>query len=377
MNDSRSQSGSRHERPGPTSRTAAGAALLAALVVLAVGAAVAGEPPAANLDGADTLGVDSPIGRIDYYPGRGLRLGDTRITLGGFTKAEAELLEGGDNRGGLEGANFFLFFDPLPFVHAFSELETGTLVGAQTGQEGVRTRLALGVERAYGDFGASNAATLRFGKFLTPVGRWNTILAEPLTWTTSTPLIVEDVFDESTTGAMLWGSVFPKGGALSYSLYGAFLDPLDPDPDAPPAKHTAGAYLDWTSLDGWAVGASYFASQSPTGGWHQLGGVDGLWRPNARVELSGESVFGEGSREGGALWGLYAQVVVETIDTLYAVGRYERFDPPDDGRSVDLFDVGLTWVPVYYLRLKADYSFVDHSDVFTAPGFRASFSILF
>jgi hypothetical protein len=345
--------------------------------LLAFASAVAAEPSTRHPDGTDRIGVESPIGRIEYHPGRGLRLGDTRITIGGFASAEVERLEGGDTNGGLEGANFFLFFDPLPFVHVFSELETGQLVGAETGQEGVRTDLALGVERAYGDFGASDAATLRFGKFLTPVGRWNTILAEPLTWTTSTPLIVEDVFDESTTGAMLWGSVFPKGGALSYSLYGAFLNPLDPDPDAPPAKHTAGAYLDWASLDGWAVGASYFASQSPTGAWHQLGGVDGLWRPGARLELSGESVFGEGSQEDGALWGLYAQAVLETVDTLYAVGRYERFDPPDGGRSVDLFDVGLTWVPVYYLRLKADYSFVDDSDEFTAPAFRASFSILF
>ena len=43
-------------------------------------------------------------------------------------------------------------------------------------------------------------------------------------WTTSEPLIVEEVFDETTTGAMLWGTVFPRGGALSYSLYGTFLD---------------------------------------------------------------------------------------------------------------------------------------------------------
>src|SRR5207249_2357245 len=125
MNDSGSQSDSRHERPAPTSRTVAGATLLAALIVLTGLPAVAGEPPAPSLNGADTIGVDSPIGRIDYHPGRGLRLGDTGITLGGFTKAEVDRFEGGDSSGGLEAPNFFLFFDPLPYVHAFSELETG------------------------------------------------------------------------------------------------------------------------------------------------------------------------------------------------------------------------------------------------------------
>src|SRR3972149_5264138 len=61
----------------------------------------------------------------------------------------------------------------------------------------------------------------------------------------------------------------------------------------------------------------------PSGEWHHLGGADVLWQPQGRVEVSGEALFGEGSREDGALWGLYAQVVMETVRTLYLVGRYE------------------------------------------------------
>ena len=319
--------------PGESGRGGLLAALSA--LVVALGAAVAGEPPAANLDGAETLGVDSPIGRIEYYPGRGLRLGDTRITLGGFTKAEVNLLEGGDNRGGLEGPNFFLFFDPLPFVHAFSELETGTLVGAETGREGVRTGLAFGVERAYGDFGASDAATLRFGKFLTPVGAGTRFWPSRSLWTTSTPLIVEDVFDLVDHRSDAVGRGVPQGRGALLFVVRAFLDPLDPDPEAPPAKHTAGAHLDWASLDSWAVGASYFASQSPS---RRRGTSSAestvLWRPNARVELSGESVFGEARSRTAALWPLRAG---RRGDCRYALRgrRYERFDPPDGGpRSI-------------------------------------------
>jgi hypothetical protein len=190
-------------------------------------------------------------------------------------------------------------------------------------------------------------------------------------------LIVEQVFDETATGAMLYGSLFPPGGALSYSLYGTFLDPFNVPPDEHPAKRNAGVHLEWASLKGWTVGASYFASEPQNGKWHHLGGADLLWQPHWRVEVTGEALFGEGSREDGTLWGLYTQAVVETVRTVYLVGRYERFDPPGAGRAINLFDLGLAWTPVFYLRFKADYLIADHRDEIAEPGLYMSFSILF
>ncbi len=348
------------------------------LLVLALRAAAVGsDMPTPDRTGPELFGVDTALGRFDYQLGRGLRLGNTRLTLGGFATAEVERLESGESQGGLEGVNLFLFFDPVSFVHVFSELEVGELAIWERGQKGPRSEADVDVERLYADLGSTDALNLRFGKFFTPIGQWNQAPAEPFVWTTSEPLIVEHVFDEATSGAMLWGSVFPRGGALSYSLYGTFLDTFGPTPDPKPADHSAGFYLEWASLGGWTAGASYFASEARTGGWNHLGGFDAQWRPTARLELSGETYFGEGSREEGGLWGFYTQAVVETVPTLYAVGRYERFDTPGRGRAIDLFDIGLAWVPRYYLRLKADYQFADHADELSAPGFRASISLLF
>ncbi|MGH7899231.1 MAG: hypothetical protein ACREQQ_14845 [Candidatus Binatia bacterium] len=376
MSDPNSQSRAR--------RGLRGTGLRAFAAVLLLGYASIAAPEQAaieNRDPAETFGVDTPIGRVDYRLGRGLAVGDTRLTIGGFAVAEGERLEDGESSGGLDKVNFLLFFDPLPFVHLFSELEVNGLAIAQSGRSGVRSAPEIGAERVFGDFGANDALNLRLGKFLTPIGRWNPAPAEPFTWTTSDPLIVEEVFDETVTGGMVFGSVFPRGGTLSYSAYGTFFDPIQPDPDAPPAEHNAGAYLEWADLRGWSVGASYFASQAEENGWNHLGGVDGLWRPTGRVELSAEAVFGEGSRGEGGLFGLYAQAVVETVSTLYAVGRYERFDPPGEGRSLDLFDLGLAWVPVPSVRLKADYRFADHFDELSADleaaGFRGSLSLIF
>lgn len=142
-------------------------------------------------------------------------------------------------------------------------------------------------------------------------------------------------------------------------------------------RRSAGAHIEWASLKGWTLGASYFASQRRNHRWNHLGGADFLWQPHARVELSSEIVFGEGSINNGTMWGLYAQGVVETLPTLYLVGRYERVHPPGGGRDLNLFDLGFAWVPLPYLRFKADYLIADHRNEFASPGLRMSLSLLF
>ena len=327
--------------------------------------------------GEEMVGLDTSIGRVEYRPGRGLHFGDTSLTIGGFVTAEASRLEDGESRGGLEGANFLVTLDPTPYLHLFAELSEGPIAVAENGSKGVQSGSGLDVDRLYVDAGNSDALNLRIGTFFTPIGRWNQAPADPFLWTTSEPLIVEGVFDETVKGAMLWGRWFPRGGALTYSLFGTFFDPVTHAPDTPEADQGVGARLEWANLEGWSLGASYVASDLPRKGWNHVAGVDGVWQPSARLELSAEALFRESRHRKDSLWGLYAQAVVETVPTLYAVGRYERFDPPGDGSDVDLFDIGLTWIPAYYLRLKADYRFADTSTDLSAAGFQASFSLLF
>jgi len=374
----RSHSRTRRDRLIVTRRVIIFLPLLITLVSPAAWAASANEAaPSIERAEPETFGTNTPLGRLSYQAGRGVRVGKTGLVVGGFTTAEVERLEEGDSRGGLEELSFLVSLKPIPFVHLFTELGLGPLMELERGRKGVHSDPQFEVDRLYLDLEARDALNLRFGKFLTPIGRWNLAPIEPLVWTTSEPVIVDEVFDETMTGAMLHGVGFPLDGALSYSLYGTFLNPLDPDADAPPAKRSTGAHLEWASLRGWSVGASYWASQRRNGEWNHLGGADLLWQPHARVEVSGETVFGEGSREDGVLWGLYAQTVVEMVRTLYLVGRYERFDPPGVKRAVNLFDLGLVWEPVPYLRLKADYLIADHLNEFSEPGFRMSLSLLF
>src|SRR4029453_1600942 len=88
---------------GPAARRRATrwAPFLAGIVLLALGRVViAAELPTPDRTGPELFGVDSPLGRFDYQLGRGLRLGNSRLTLGGFTTAEVERPEVGETQGG-------------------------------------------------------------------------------------------------------------------------------------------------------------------------------------------------------------------------------------------------------------------------------------
>jgi len=346
-------------------------------LALAAAASAALEPLEPAREGRALLELESPLGPVDYRAGRGLRVGDTGFVIGGFATVEADRLEHGGSHGGVEGLNFFLFYDPAPFVRLFSEVSLRDLGDAESGREGVRSAPRVDLDRLYADLGSSDQARLRVGQFLTPFGLWSPVQADPLVWTTSEPLIIEGVFDDTTTGAMLHGAAFRDRGALSFGVYGTFLDEVTAPADAPPAHYTAGARLEWASLAGWSLGTSYVAAERRRGTWNHLGGVDAMWRPREGIELTAEALFGKGARAARQEWGLYVQGVVETVRTVYAVARYERFDPPDRTDALDLFDVGVAWVPIYCLRLKVDYRFARQTENLSAAGLRASFSVLF
>jgi hypothetical protein len=318
----------------------------------------------------------SPIGDIEYRSGRGLKLGDTHFTLGGFGTIRASRLEGQAGRFQLDDHDLFVFFDPTPYLHIFSDFDFNKILDFDlSGREDTSTADAS-VERIYADLNLTDRANFRLGKFFTPVGRWNQVAAEPLVWTTSRPVVTSRPFDQRVTGAEFWGSLFPPGGSLTYALYGQFLPALPSIAKTQDtADNSAGARLEFAALRDWSAGASYFAF-SRNGRWNHLGGLDALWRTD-RLELSGEFLGGRGEPNGQRVYGLYAQAAVEIVTHVYAIARYEYFDPGSPERTLQLYDAGLAWRPISFLILKADYLSANHSSESDRPGFRSSLSLLF
>jgi hypothetical protein len=343
-----------------------------AAVLLLVGTAPAVAGP---VDDTPVLSLPTAIGAVDYTPGRGLRVGDTGLTIGGYTNLNVTRDEGGPARFSFDDLSFFVTWDPIARLHLFSELEFEDLVDIDDHGRQDTTDRRFTAERLYGDFTLADWLNLRIGKFLTPVGRWNVIHAQPLVWTTSRPLVTELPFDPHTTGAMLFGSLFPGAGALTYQLYGQFTDQFDAVPTFQPAERSGGARLEYERGD-WSIGGSYLRfSDRPTGHWRHLTGVDGLWR-RERFELMGEATYEEPTDGPGRQWGLYLQAVEEVFPRVYLVERYEHFEV-SGSQAANLFVPGLAFKPVPYIVLKGEYLIADHRVEESPPGFKASFAILF
>ena len=153
-------------------------ALLVAVVLLSLAspAAAANEyPPASGADGADAsvLSLPTHIGEVRYTPGRGLRVGDTGLTLGCYGALDLTRDDGGPATFTFEDLSLFFIWDPTKRLHLFSELDV-----VEQDEPDVARR-TFQTERLYGDLAAFDWLNLRVGKFLTPVGRWNLIHARP------------------------------------------------------------------------------------------------------------------------------------------------------------------------------------------------------
>src|SRR5256884_9587432 len=104
--------------------------LVAAVVLLTLAspAAAANEyeyPPASGADGADApvLSLPTHIGEVRYTPGRGLRVGDTGLTLGGYVAVDLTRDEGGSATFTFEDTSLFFLWDPAKRLHLFSQLD--------------------------------------------------------------------------------------------------------------------------------------------------------------------------------------------------------------------------------------------------------------
>jgi len=318
----------------------------------------------------------TPVGALRYLPGRGLQVGDTGLTLGGYSDITLIRDEGEKARLSLDDVSLFVIFEPLPRLRFFTELEYSDIVDVDVDDEGrVESRdESATVERLYLDVGVSDAVNLRAGIFLTPVGRWNVIHAEPLVWTTSRPLTTVLAFDPNVTGVMLSGSLFPSSGTVTYSLFDQFAGPIEGNPDFDPADHSLGSRVQYDADGGWSVGASYVAARRE-GDWRHLGGVDALWsrRP---VEIMSEAIV-EAGGGGAPQWGFYIQPVLAVSERMALVARYEHYAPAGSPPQVNIMTAGVAFRLLPTVVLKAEYQVVDrHTDVAPA-GFRSSIAILF
>jgi len=327
-----------------------------------------------------------------YQLGQGLRFPALGLDVGGYLSLQYEHLHHRTPAFSVQDLSLFVSKRLGARWNLFTEMEVGDALKV-TDQGQVNHETDFDIERLYADYRADPAVTLRLGKFLTPVGRWNMIHADPLVWTVSRPLTTEAPFARHASGAMLYGSVPAAGHDLDYWLFVDDSDLFDPQQrrepafDSPGATNTAGnsfrrgigARLLYHFLqDRWRVGASYlhFRMQDEPGE-RDLFGLDFYWDAQP-LELSGEAVYrSRESLTADETRGAYLQAVLPLPAQLYLVARHERYRTELLADPVRLNTLGLTYRPRPPVSLKLEFHRGSGNDSVAPDGWLTSLAVMF
>lgn len=321
---------------------------------------------------------DAPYSDLNYRLGEGLRVADTGFSLGGYATASYENLRHAPSRIALDNLSLFVWWQGDGRWKFFSEFDyENVLASNSAGQEGEDHYLAL--ERLYLDYALNDTTTLRAGKFLTPIGRWNLIHATPLVWTTSRPLFTTETFPTNATGLMVNGTLPAVAQGFEYSLYASSGNELRANPALDPFSEALGAHLAFPVLADGQVGFSYvaFEQEQAQDEKKNLIGFDFVWSRN-RYEFSAEGVYRFSDK--GNAWdekGAFGQLVVPLTEKLYAVGRYEVYQPAQEDQAAHLLVAGLNYRYTPAIVLKAEWISGNNNHIGAPEGFMSSVSLLF
>lgn len=330
--------------------------------------------------GATSADIDTSSD-IAYRLGNGLRIPGTNFVLGGYATGSYERSDDAPSRAAIDNLSLFLWWDGSERWKFFSELEYDNLLLTRTATTGGRRgeNGYLSLERLYLDFALTDSISVRGGKFLTPIGRWNLIHATPLVWTTSRPLTTSLAFPTNMTGVMVMQTLPDFGSGVEYSIFGSTGDEIRPNPAIDTFSQAVGGHVTVHAGSQTQIGFSYadFEQDKTRPEKHKrLVGLDFVWE-HGRYELSAEGIYRYSDI--GPDWderGGFVQFVAPLTRNLYAVGRYESFRVAREPNSTQLWVGGLNYRITPALVLKAEWIAGSHNTVGAPTGFLSSISVL-
>jgi hypothetical protein len=327
-----------------------------------------------------------------YSLGHGLTFPRQGLTVGGYLSLYYSDLENQDRQVSARDLSLFLSKTLTNRWHLFSEVEIGDALQL-SGGDVTSSGAEFDLERLYADYHATREANFRFGKFLTPVGRWNLIHADPLVWTADRPLTTSAAFARHATGAMLYGDIGLGGNSMDYTLYVDDSEDLDPaqknelafeDDNSGLSPHNAfkraaGGRVAYHFLnDAAQVGVSYVRFRmSDLQERNDLFGADALLTLK-RMEFSGEWVYRNslGSTEPDEHGG-FVQAVLPLPSRFYLVGRWERYRVASLPPTATIDTLGITYRPHEAVSIKLEYRDGKHNEIVAPSGWLGSLAILF
>jgi len=228
-----------------------------------------------------------------------------------------------------------LWWEPAANWKALAEIDYQDALQIPAHQDdidGPGSSAYLALERAYLDYRPSDAMTLRLGKFLTPIGRWNQEHSDPLTWTTLRPLISQSAFPTNATGAMLFGTLPLGPQGLDYQVFASGQQDWRSSPRQNPFSQALGLRIAGALSEDlqWGFSASRFVEQGFENDNFRLLGVDMSWM-HAGMALSAEAIVRQGRQNGSSTErGGFVQLVLPLSQQWFAVGRLESYKRAED-----------------------------------------------
>jgi hypothetical protein len=290
-----------------------------------------------------------------YTLGGGLPLGASGIRLGGYLTVEFENPSDELARLTFDDASLFVFGDLGSRVRFFTEAEftqfwtidsAGRVDAANNGD----------LERLYLDYLHADALKVRIGKFLTPVGTWNEIHPDPLTWTVSRPVASRDTFPAFTTGVQAFGTWAGDNRDVDYNVFVQHNPSLDRSTGNRHTEQMVGGRVRLRQ-GGWEVGVPAVRYvEYETGDVVTFSGADLVARAG-RLEVRGELTAGQVRSTGGDTrteYAEYLQGLVALTDRLFVVGRQERAHSRDE-LTYTAASAGLLFRPLPAMSLKLEF----------------------
>lgn len=329
---------------------------------------------------------------FSYRWGRGVSVPSANLNVGGYFKGAYEYPENRQQVGSLSDLSVFITWTPQARLRFFAEIEQHNWINSNDGVEPFVD--SLNIERLYVDFLVDESWSVRFGKFLTPFGRWNVIHSAPLVWTTNRPIITSDLFSSSyalrANGVMLNYTHIINEHNLDVTVYADNSANLEPKTfNQVTFDQAVGLRVNYEITDAFQIGASYLAYQKLADAdfpLHQVWGVDFLWQYQG-YEVMMEGLYHIRENVDPSIHleekGLYLQGVAPLGNKVFMVGRYEYlntnvFDErvkPDHNTHIGV--AGLAWRPYLPLVIKTEYRFGDNNVIIAPSGFFASIAMFF
>lgn len=323
----------------------------------------------------------------EYTPGMGLRVGGTDFRLGGYINLHYS------DAGGRKGS--FLFDDLSLFVFGninertrfFSEWEDAHFLEVDIDGR-VRSSYYGELERLYLDYLSSDSITIRIGKFLTPIGIWNEVHADPLTWTVSRPLVTMAGFPEYTTGIQFYGNLAFMDEDFEYAIFLQNNESINERTGFRKTHLIYGGRLRLRGESGLETGIPLvYYTEYYSGERVYLTGLDIFYKKRG-IEVRGEAIYSRiDPRDGGNSkeYGYYLQGVYPLNDKIYLVLRQEYFRARLEAGDLKALSIGTTYRPRSHIAFKVEYQIrsgelrlrYKGEDIDKSDQFLASFSILF